>query len=365
MNISILIPTKDRPDFILRILKYYLSSNFSGKILIGDSSCDKLFSINDSNIVKYKANGLTIEHYHDVNLTAGKMSFFLANKVTTSYSLMVSDDDIFLTSCISVCINFLENNADYSAVHGKSLLIGIDKGDCMAFGRLTSLEEYPLATYESEMPMDRVEDFFKGNSNLNMSVIRSKINIDAFNEVNKFTDEMETFIFGELIHASIVSARGKIGEVSDYGLIRQWHNDQLYKTIDMVKWFSHVDWCDSYRILRSTIEKEVVKFSNFKAKDIKNRTSLLLSNWVYTTISYLIVEKKQSFRSCLKTLIKPILGRLVFNVLVKFFKLFRKSMFNSVNKKVNAPHANVERYIDLISDSRDSSDFFLKNLKQK
>ena len=38
MNITIIIPTKNRPEFIKRSLLYYERSNFSGKILVADSS---------------------------------------------------------------------------------------------------------------------------------------------------------------------------------------------------------------------------------------------------------------------------------------------------------------------------------------
>ena len=75
MNISIMTPTKNRPDFIRRQLKYYSLSNFQGIILIGDSSNQKLFLENKKSIIKY-GKALTISHFHKPELTADKMSSF-------------------------------------------------------------------------------------------------------------------------------------------------------------------------------------------------------------------------------------------------------------------------------------------------
>lgn len=43
MNLSILVPTKDRSYFVLRLIHYYESLDFKGEILILDSS-NKLHS---------------------------------------------------------------------------------------------------------------------------------------------------------------------------------------------------------------------------------------------------------------------------------------------------------------------------------
>ena len=58
MTVSIMIATKDRPEFIKRSLEYYSKSNFDGEILIGDSSSstnsEKLLKIVDQYKKKLK-----------------------------------------------------------------------------------------------------------------------------------------------------------------------------------------------------------------------------------------------------------------------------------------------------------------------
>ena len=38
MNISLIVPTKDRPSYVKRLLKYYSDLNFTGYIFVLDSS---------------------------------------------------------------------------------------------------------------------------------------------------------------------------------------------------------------------------------------------------------------------------------------------------------------------------------------
>ena len=53
MNITIIIPTKNRSVFINRQLKYYSESGFSGHIFIGDSSDTHEYQYNKKSIEKY------------------------------------------------------------------------------------------------------------------------------------------------------------------------------------------------------------------------------------------------------------------------------------------------------------------------
>ena len=44
MDLTIIIPTKNRPEFIKKQLIYYRNQNFKGKILFLDSSPKKIFN---------------------------------------------------------------------------------------------------------------------------------------------------------------------------------------------------------------------------------------------------------------------------------------------------------------------------------
>ena len=52
-KLTIWIPTKDRPYFLLRVLQYYKKTKFKGCIFIGDSSKGKNLDLNRENIKKF------------------------------------------------------------------------------------------------------------------------------------------------------------------------------------------------------------------------------------------------------------------------------------------------------------------------
>ena len=279
MNISILIPTKDRPDFILRLLKYYASSNFKGLIFIGDSSSSDLFETNKLNIKRYKKY-LSIEHYHDPEAGMFEMSSYLCSAVKTDYSVIVNDDDVVLTKSLYACVDFLSKNKDYSAAHGKAIQIGMEGGKCKAFSKITMIKRYSLQTIKKDTPLERVGEYFDTLANLNMAVIRAEVNKYAYAKASQLDKYNSSYIFGELVHASIVCIKGKVGQVDEYGLLRQYHDQQFYTQQSLIEWVSGEKWCDSFNFLKSTMCQELVSSSDSTQLVASNEVSAILSRWV-------------------------------------------------------------------------------------
>ena len=64
MNISLIVPTKNRPLYVERLLKYYSDLNFTGYIFVLDSS-EKKISKDIRNFVKRTKNK-KIQYFRDV-----------------------------------------------------------------------------------------------------------------------------------------------------------------------------------------------------------------------------------------------------------------------------------------------------------
>jgi len=252
MDLSILIPTKNRPDFILRVLKYYSCAGFSGDILIGDSSDEDVYRELLDNISFY-SDVLRIRHFHKKNLTADKMVSFLCDYVDTQYSVMHPDDDVVLVPSISECLEFLDQNADYSAVHGLALNISIDHNSSSPFGGLTSVKDYPLAPALSDYSYERVMTYFANVKNINMSVVRHDVNSQAFSQIEKLSDFDSSYVYGELVHAAVVLARGKVGSIDVCYLVRQKHYSQFYRNIQFKDWLSKSNICGAELVLRDSM----------------------------------------------------------------------------------------------------------------
>ena len=121
MNNSILtlvIATKNRNQWIERIASYYSNIRFSHKIFIVDSSDENKFKINKQ-IVSNHSKELDLTHYYLPNTSSGLATAKIIDQIETEYTIVTGDDDYLVPRTLTHCIEFLEQNNDYTAVAGK------------------------------------------------------------------------------------------------------------------------------------------------------------------------------------------------------------------------------------------------------
>ena len=109
---SIIIPSHNRPNLLLRSLKYY--TNFDLNIII---ICEK-------NNVNNEINSLINNNLYKINLIEVNNHTFIekiliARKcIKTKYCLISPDDDFYDIDSINNGIVFLDNNIDYASYVG-------------------------------------------------------------------------------------------------------------------------------------------------------------------------------------------------------------------------------------------------------
>jgi hypothetical protein len=97
MDISIVIATKNRLIYLKKLVNYYESENFQGKLIIPDSS-DK----DNFNETKFFLNKKNLNIYHfffDGNEVAAREN--ACHQLTTKYVAQSGDDDYY-------CVNALK-----------------------------------------------------------------------------------------------------------------------------------------------------------------------------------------------------------------------------------------------------------------
>ena len=121
MNLTILIPTKNRLIFVEKLLKYYIDINFTGDLFILDSS-DKtqsilieqlLKNINKSNFRYFYLEGWECEVLKHVDK-------FIKKK----YVIYTGDDDYILLEGAKNIIEYLEKERECEGCLGDVMLIG-------------------------------------------------------------------------------------------------------------------------------------------------------------------------------------------------------------------------------------------------
>src|SRR5688500_10451584 len=105
--VTLIVPTLNRPDFMLRTLRYYAAAGIDGKILIGDSSAPEYAS----RIRSYLQSGGALLHATHVEcpgLDGPATLLKLEALVDTPYVVFIGDDDVVLPHGIAACIEVLE-----------------------------------------------------------------------------------------------------------------------------------------------------------------------------------------------------------------------------------------------------------------
>ena len=121
-NLSIVINTRNKPKLLSASLHYHANLKLSANLILVDASDKDVFELNKKNIKPF-ANKLNISHIKPVDIRQFPSIIYGLSKVSTSYAIVCGDDDFFVPKALEQCINFLENNSDYSACMGEVLKI--------------------------------------------------------------------------------------------------------------------------------------------------------------------------------------------------------------------------------------------------
>ena len=117
MNLTLICISYNRPAFLKRLIRYHQFFMKNAKLLIMDGSNFSLeVSIyNKENIIYKSRPGSS---YFDRWIESGQY-------LKTKYTLSIGDDEFYLPSTITNCINFLEKNKNYITCGGKPILFTI------------------------------------------------------------------------------------------------------------------------------------------------------------------------------------------------------------------------------------------------
>ncbi len=223
-NHSILILTRNRPQWIEYSLNFYSIYNYGGTILIADDSTDQLFKKNSEIIDRFKEK-LNIRHIKGAGrnlLTRVKRycltRYHAVQDIDTEYYSQTGDDDILYTPEIFKALNFLNVNKDYNYVQGSTIQVELDNEMNIA----SSLDTWwPECKYDD--PLDRVTHYAHTPGLPLLGVNRSKTLKDLIQVEQKIgwppfarkNNEGLEFFDEELSWSMQIYASGKIGRIKD------------------------------------------------------------------------------------------------------------------------------------------------------
>ena len=359
-KIGIIIPTKNRFDFLIRQLLYYSAVGSPHTIYVGDASDNPDREAFEGRINSIKNIKIKFFHWPDKNdrqTIAG-----LARLVSEEYCAFVGDDDFLVPNSLSKAAAFLASNPEYRTAQGKGILFSIK--DSGAFGLINSLGAYwERKDAEENSAEARLLNFGENYWVPQFSIHRtSEFVEDCFNY-----DTMEDKSFGELLHSFSFIAKGKSRYIDCLYLFRQSH-DARYTLPDIFDWVTSSKWNSSYRVFRDTLVSSLMEADGILDEE-KARDAIKRAFWGYLSkASYNKYQGKYNrFESLTKDTndFKSIPPANVFERLKKISRIQNVKQFLTKNKLSSAKKlGSFRKGEELIKEEQDSR-LSLSELLQK
>ena len=332
MTVAILIPTIDRPYYVLRQLEFYHKCNCKHLIYIGDSSSDKNHLKLKRGLVKFK-DSLEFSLFHWPEKNDRQTIKALADQVSEEYCAFIGDDDFFIPSSITKCANFLSKNPDYSTAQGRACIFRLDEEDL--YGEISQLHIYwdENKKAEEEELTHRLKNFSKNYWVTQFSIHRTDEFIASCKNYHYVPDRS----VAEYLHCFSFIATGKSKFLDCLYLIRQDHpqrgKSSNSPTTSASEMFLSNDWIQSSKIFIDTISNFIIQNGNATKGEAQQ-----LAEKYFETVSSRSKDNNRSLLilKYLKLFIKKI------PVLEAIARFFIKDQSKIIQEFIKSP--NVERH---------------------
>jgi glycosyltransferase domain-containing protein len=226
-QISIVIPTLDRPEWCIRLINYYAKSNFSGYLIFCDSSStgnyrklNKYVKASKNNkIVHLKLAGVTLHKAleHGIAIASKKTSFFTQS----------GDDDFFDLLGLVKCAEYLISNQEYFSCVGEGFIIKYhEKGNKFKFKWV--IKYWNPRQIKDISPNDRIFNILANYYNLEFSLRRTEGVIKGYKEMNKFLGNLsfQQSTIAEICSVMNIAFAGKSHFINTPYLFRGEHSNR-------------------------------------------------------------------------------------------------------------------------------------------
>ena len=252
-NVGIIIPTMNRPDFIIRLLSYYAGLHSPHTLYIADSSDEENANRIKAKIASLEGKLRVIYSYFPPGDTM-KCMMALLSQTHEKYACYMGDDDYMIPGALSECAEFLEKNPDYELAIGHSISFHLDGG--RAYGTLKDIHDYPRYSIEDNTASARLNTYLSTRySPLVNCIIRTKNFLEAY-EKSRLVDDIA--VKTDYLPSCLLIISGKSKVIDRLCFVRQLHQSH-YVLPDTFDWLTAKGWYRSYEPFRSLLVEKVAK----------------------------------------------------------------------------------------------------------
>lgn len=238
-GVTLLLPTKNRPEFVVRLLEYYADVGFDDRILIGDSSGPEgVAHVREA--ARRLAARIDVEHVPCPALGLAESWRELIHRVSTPYAAYLADDDFLVPRSLSQCARFLDTHPEYVAAHGAGVVVELDSNALT--GNVVWCGYYDQTVSEADSGGERLRAHLSRYTVSLFSVHRADAWRAMFERVHLAPD----MSFGaELLPSCLSVVLGKVKALDGLSVVRQSH-DKRYHQPTMFDWVASPGWYPSY-----------------------------------------------------------------------------------------------------------------------
>ena len=214
-DLTLIIPTHNRPQFLRRLLYYYAAINETAKFLIVDSSEPVRAAENRELIAEYSSM-LNVTHRHMAEDFVTKCRIAVEEDVTTPFLAFCADDDFLLPDSLQRCLAELKSSPEFSAAQGIMVSLCTSKQNrCYALP-VHNIDNNDAEARFKSLAVDWFSTFY--------SVYRTADACSAWHAAYQFCDYQRARIFPEFFLSQMSVILGKVKYVPCVYNLREEHD---------------------------------------------------------------------------------------------------------------------------------------------
>lgn len=291
--ISLCVPTKNRPDFLSRLLHYYAATHYQHWVCIGDSSDPEHVERNQQTVASLNSV-LKIDYQLCPGLSSCAALEHVSRHLSTPYSALVCDDDFICPDGIEQCVAFLKEHPEYGAAHGKGLMLMTEQG--APYGAIGTVKSFPQPILGADTGSERLRAYLTLTPPaLLYSVHRTEIWQAMFRGLSLLKGVNNRNMFKDELVASCVSViRGKVKELDGLYLIRQPHVEDSPRFPHVYDWITDPEWFPSYQIFHDRVIEELTRQDGITMEQA--RVVLKQTFWPFLAHEFISAWMKQQVK---------------------------------------------------------------------
>ena len=350
-KVAIIIPTMNRPDYMLRKFRFYELMENPHTLYVQDSSNEENAKKLKDSIEQFnKKLNIVYQWVPPGNYVYQKLLPLIKEK----YSFHMGDDDLIIPKTISECADFLEEHPDYATCAGKQVNIRFRKEDYNKSYGIIEKQTKPLnESIEDEDMLVRIKKFWLGaeKSSFICFAVRRIETEKIMRKATQHFGLLEDMY--EFSQNSIFIALGKFKVLDKLGYIMQISNIRTFNHHLTEDLFLFPSASEQWGIYLEGFS-EILRDRGMSEKEsyiTANRTFILFLYSQYSLESWPATDRKKSL-SVQQNLFRKLRHFASNKPFIK--KIYYK--FNPPNNYVNLPESKYYNDFKLVKD-------FLENKK--